>query len=91
VLTHDRDALIVPKRDAPALARGIVRLIDDPVLRARLGAQARITAQQYDITAFVRKMEQLYEILHRVSRPTRRRGVLNADLTFLTSRVADGH
>jgi glycosyltransferase involved in cell wall biosynthesis len=91
VLTHDRDALIVAKRDAPALARGIIRLIDDPVLRARLGAQARVTALQYDITAFVRKMEQLYEILHRVSRPTRRRGVLNADLTFLTSRVADGH
>jgi glycosyltransferase involved in cell wall biosynthesis len=91
VLTHDRDALIVPKRDAPALARGIVRLIDDPALRARLGAQAQVTGQQYDITAFVRKMEQLYEILHRVSRPTRRRGVLNADLTFLASRVADGH
>ena len=90
VLTDGRDALIVPKRNAAALAGGIVRLIDDPALRARLGAQARITAQQYDITAFVRKMEQLYEILHRVSRPTRRRGVLNADLAFLGSRVPDG-
>jgi glycosyltransferase involved in cell wall biosynthesis len=90
VLTDGRDALIVPKRNAAALAGGIVRLIDDPALRARLGAQARVTAQQYDITAFVRKMEQLYEILHRVSRPTRRRGVLNADLAFLGSRVPDG-
>jgi glycosyltransferase involved in cell wall biosynthesis len=90
VLTDGSDALIVPKRNAPALAGGILRLIDDPALRGRLGAQARITAQQYDITAFVRKMEQLYEILHRVSRPTRRRGVLNADLTFLGSRVPDG-
>jgi hypothetical protein len=35
-------------------------------------------------------MEQLYEILHRVSRPTRRRGVLTADLSFLESRFADG-
>ena len=90
VLTDDRDAVIVPKRDAPALARGIVRLIDDPALRARLGAEARRTSQQYDIAAFVRKMEQLYEILHRVSRPTRRRGVLNADLSFLESRRANG-
>jgi glycosyltransferase involved in cell wall biosynthesis len=87
VLTHDRDAIIVPKRDAPALARGIVQLIDDPALRARLGAEARNTSQQYDITAFVRKMERLYEILHRVSRPTGRRGVLQEDLAFLESRA----
>ena len=91
VLTHGRDAIIVPKRDAPALARGIVRLIDDPALRARLGAEARNTAQQYDITAFVRKMERLYDILHRVSRPTGRRGVLTEDLSFLESRNPHGH
>ncbi len=29
VLTHDRDAIIVPKRDAPALAGAISRMIDD--------------------------------------------------------------
>ena len=90
VLTHDRDALIVPKRDAPALARGMVRMIDDPELRARLGAEARATSQQYDIAAFVRKMEGLYDILHRVSRPTRRRGVLTEDLSFLESRSPHG-
>ena len=83
VLTHDEDALIVPRRDAPALAGAIVRMMDDEGLRVRLGAQARVTGQQYDIAAFVRKMERLYEILHRVSRPTNRRGVLAADLEFL--------
>ena len=87
VLTHDRDAIIVPKRDAPALARGIVQLIDDPALRVRLGAEARNTSQQYDIATFVRKMERLYEILHRVSRPTGRRGVLQEALSFLESRA----
>ena len=87
VLKHDRDALIVPRRDAPALAAGIVRLIEDPALRARLGAAARVTGQHYDIGAFVRKMEQLYVLLHRVSRATRRRGVLEADLSFLTSHA----
>ena len=83
VLTSDRDALIVPKRNAHALAAAIVRMMDDEALRARLGAAARQTGQQYDITAFVRKMERLYEILHRVSRATHRRGVLDADLEFL--------
>ena len=90
VLTDGQDALIVPRRNAAALAGGIVRLLDDPELRNRLGRQASVTAQQYDIAAFVRKMERLYDILHRVSRPTRRRGVLDEDLSFLETRVPDG-
>jgi glycosyltransferase involved in cell wall biosynthesis len=84
VLTDTRDALIVSKRDASALARAIVRVIDTPDEAARLAAGARVTGQQYDITAFVRKMERLYDLLHRVSRATKRRGVLQADLSFLT-------
>jgi glycosyltransferase involved in cell wall biosynthesis len=84
VLTHGRDALIVPKRDADALANGMIALMDDPAERARLGAAARITGRQYDIAAFVRKMERLYDLLHDVSRATKRRGVLQADLSFLT-------
>jgi glycosyltransferase involved in cell wall biosynthesis len=87
VLTHNRDALIVPKRDAPALAAAIVRTIDDAALRERLGAGARTTGRQYDIAAFVSKMERLYTLLHEVSRQTHRKGVLQADLSFLTSRA----
>jgi glycosyltransferase involved in cell wall biosynthesis len=87
VLTHDQDALIVPKRDARALAAAIVRMIDEPALRRRLGSRARITGQEYDIAAFVRKMEQLYDLLHRVSRATHRKGALQADLSFLRSRT----
>jgi glycosyltransferase involved in cell wall biosynthesis len=87
VLTHERDAVIVPRRDARALADGIIRLADEPHTRARLGTAARETGKQYDIAAFVRKMESLYALLHRVSRPSRRKGVLEADLSFLTSRA----
>jgi hypothetical protein len=49
----------------------------------RLSAAARETGQQYDIAAFVHKMERLYGVLHDVSKVTRRRGVLTADLSFL--------
>jgi glycosyltransferase involved in cell wall biosynthesis len=87
VLTSDRDAIIVPKRDARALAAGIIRLLDEPGTRATLAAAARETGKQYDISAFVRKMERLYELLHRVSRPSHRKGVLEADLSFLTTRA----
>jgi glycosyltransferase involved in cell wall biosynthesis len=86
ILTDGRDASIVPKRNARALADAIVHLIDEPSQRARLAAAARVTAQRYDITAFVRKMEQLYVLLcdrSRVARAGRRREPLRADLSFL--------
>ena len=84
VLTHEHDALIVPRRDAAALARGIVRLMDSPEDRARLSVHARLTGRHYDIAEFVRKMERLYVLLHETSRRTKRQGVLQADLSFLT-------
>jgi glycosyltransferase involved in cell wall biosynthesis len=86
VLTHERDAIIVPKRDARALAAGLIRVMDEPQTRHRIRAAAYQTGKQYDIAAFVRKMEQLYDLLHRVSRATRRKGALASDLSFLTSR-----
>lgn len=84
VLTDDHDAMIVPKRNAEALADAIVRMMDDEGRRSRLAAAARVSGQRYDIGAFVEKMERLYGLLHEVSRATRRRGILNADLSFLT-------
>ena len=87
VLAHDRDAIIVPKRNAVALAGAIVRMMDEPATRARLGEAARVTSKQYDIGAFVAKMERLYVLMHQVSRATRRKGVIESDLSFLTSRA----
>jgi glycosyltransferase involved in cell wall biosynthesis len=75
VLTDRCDALIVPKRDAAALAGAMVDLVNNPAERAGLSAAARVTAQRYDISAFVRKMEQLYVHLTNGS---------HGDLSFLT-------
>ncbi|MBK9241458.1 MAG: glycosyltransferase family 4 protein [Acidobacteria bacterium] len=87
VLTPDEDALIVPRRDARALADRIIRLVDSPAERQRLGTAARKTAESYDITAFVRKMEQLYSVLHQESRPRHRRVAEEMDLGFLTGKA----
>jgi glycosyltransferase involved in cell wall biosynthesis len=84
VLTADVDAVIVPRRDASALAEKMIWAIDHPDERARLAAAARIKSRAYDIAAFVRKMERLYTLMHEVSRPTHRKGVIAADLSFLS-------
>lgn len=85
ILRHDRDAIIVPRRNADALAARIVWAMDHPEERMRLSAAARVSGQRYDISAFVRKMERLYGLLHEVSRTSKRRGILSADLAFLTA------
>jgi glycosyltransferase involved in cell wall biosynthesis len=90
VLTDDLDALIVPRRNAEALAQAIVRLIDEPATCARLGAAARLSGQRYDILSFVRKMERLYDLLHRVSRETHRKGAIQSDLSFLDTSLDRG-
>ena len=77
----------MPKRSAAALADTIVWAIDRPDARARLAAAARHRGHQFDIDVFVRKMERLYMLLADVSRATARRGILQADLTFLTSET----
>jgi glycosyltransferase involved in cell wall biosynthesis len=86
ILTDRHDALVVPKADAAALTRAVDELIDQPALARQLAENARRTGAQYDIAAFVRKMERLYEILHATSRATNRAGVLQADLGFLTAK-----
>jgi glycosyltransferase involved in cell wall biosynthesis len=85
ILTDRKDALIVPKRNAGALARAVIDVIEQPGLAARLSQEARNTGARYDIARFVRKMERLYDILHETSRATHRAGVLQADLAFLTA------
>ena len=84
ILEPDRTAWIVPKRDAVALAERIVYAIEHPDERARHAERAGQAAAAFDILAFVRKMEPLYTMLHDVSRPTRRRGSLAQDLSFLS-------
>jgi glycosyltransferase involved in cell wall biosynthesis len=50
VVRDDRDALVVPQRDALQLADAIERLIKDPELRARLGeAGRRRVTSEYDV------------------------------------------
>ncbi len=85
ILTDGHDAVIVPRRNADALARTLVWAIDTPAERTRLSANARVTGREYDILAFVRKMERLYEMLHDAAHAGQPRGLAGADLSFLSS------
>ena len=60
VARDGREALLVPTRDPPALARGIRRVLDDPALAASLveGGSARV--REFTVEAMVRGYHDLY-------------------------------
>ena len=64
VVSDDVDGLLVPVRDADALAAAIARLLDDAPLRARLGAAARAKAlAEFDERIVIAKTLAVYREL----------------------------
>jgi glycosyltransferase involved in cell wall biosynthesis len=56
--------LIVPPRDPRRLADAILRLVDDPALRRRLGSAARTRyAAQFEPSAAAHRMLEVYREL----------------------------
>lgn len=55
-----RHGLLVPPEDPPALAAGIVSLLQDPALAHRLGQAARRRAADFDIRTTLQRMEEVY-------------------------------
>jgi glycosyltransferase involved in cell wall biosynthesis len=60
-VTHGGTALVVPARDAAALAGAIGRLLDDGALAARLGEAARrVASADFSREAMLNTMERLF-------------------------------
>jgi 1,2-diacylglycerol 3-alpha-glucosyltransferase len=63
-LRHLHDAFIVPNHDCEALGNGILTLLKDRELAARLGANARMTVlANFDWRRICRRIEQIYDRL----------------------------
>jgi glycosyltransferase involved in cell wall biosynthesis len=63
VLVNGSNALVVPSRDASALASALARALDEETLSRRLSQGALETSKRFGIQAFVNKMQELYEVL----------------------------
>ena len=61
-LTDSRNGLLV-HRDPASIASALQRLSGDPTLRARLGAEARATAMDFDWDVIAERYLELLEAL----------------------------
>lgn len=63
-VVQDESGLLVPHKDAASLAKAIMRLVDEPELRRRLGEKGRQRVQEvFNISEHVRKVEGVYQEL----------------------------
>jgi glycosyltransferase involved in cell wall biosynthesis len=61
IAVHENTALIVPPRDAGALAAALRRLVDDEALRNRLAEAARThCSKNYSFEMMLDRMEMIY-------------------------------
>jgi glycosyltransferase involved in cell wall biosynthesis len=61
VIEDGTSGLLVPPRDPGALAAAILKLLDDPRLRRRMGAAAqRRVRESFDVATMARKLERIY-------------------------------
>jgi phosphatidylinositol alpha-mannosyltransferase len=72
VVRPGREALLVPPRNANAIARATASLLDDPRLAARLGQAGRLRARTFSWHRVAARVERIYEDAVRTKRPARR-------------------
>ena len=61
ILTHEVNALLVPKHDIAQLANAIRRLLNDPLLRDQIASKAREDATQHHPQGYFRSVMGIFE------------------------------
>lgn len=96
-IEDEQSGLFVPHENPPAVARAVLRLIQNPGLRQQLGATLRVRVEQrYSVAAVLSKWTAMFdEILaeretRRVPRPRLFRSFLQAGFECSTHRRRDG-
>jgi len=65
LVEEGKNGFLVPPQDADALSTAMIKLIEHPELRERMGQQSRaIAGAQFDLNKMVKDIESLYDNNH---------------------------
>lgn len=65
VVAHEKNGVVVPSDDPPALAEALQRIVTDAALREQFGAESSRRAQAFSPEVMIEKTETLYQRLAR--------------------------
>lgn len=63
IISEEVDGLLVPEGDIDGLAEAMNRLIEDEELRIKMGKNARVKAEKYDIDSIGKQWIDLFQSL----------------------------
>lgn len=70
-LTHGKNGLSVPPKNANAIALSVIKLFSDPARLVRMGTCARTTAEKFNLDTHVNRMELIFrDAIRTYSRPS---------------------
>ncbi|GAA2477638.1 glycosyltransferase family 4 protein [Streptomyces gobitricini] len=95
IIDDGEDGLLVPVGDVDAVADALLRLVDDPALRRRMGAAALVNARRFDPGPVAKRYEELFTELgaaatHRAARRPRPAPAAGAPTVADCSVTEDG-
>lgn len=77
IITEGKDGFLIQNRDIQAFADRVCQLIENPVLRQRMGQEAAITSQRYAAEQIMPMWKELFNQLHEHWRITQPHGRLS--------------
>ena len=63
VVRNEKEGILVPAEDVTALSTAMIRLIDDPILRGRLGKNGRMRVAEFDWSYISVRIADYYQKL----------------------------
>ena len=60
VITDGKNAILAEPKDPDSLASGIEKLIKNPELRDSISMECKITAQDYSMPVYIKKLEKYF-------------------------------
>ena len=61
IIEDEVNGILVPPKDSCSLEKKIIKLLNNEEYAKKMGANAQIESKKYDVNAYMRRLEKIYE------------------------------